>query len=179
MPDEVWCRQHTGVFNAQEIDRHLARDQQFLFAFGSDWNVRHALHLSTWYVAYALVRAASRLVSTPSVGANFGAKPAARSVATRHARVRTPRYNASMHDLRFALRTFLNTPGPILLAILAIALGIGANTAIFSVVRAVLLKPPPYAAPDRLVALFEADTAAGPPRVATSLANYEGWRDQT
>jgi putative ABC transport system permease protein len=84
-----------------------------------------------------------------------------------------------MHDLRFALRTFLKTPGPILLAIIAIALGIGANTAIFSVVRAVLLKPPPYAAPHRLVALFEADTAAGTPRVDTSLANYEEWRDRT
>ena len=84
-----------------------------------------------------------------------------------------------MHDVRFALRTFLKTPGPILLAIFAIALGIGANTAIFSVVRAVLLKPPPYAAPDRLVALFEADTAAGTPRVDTALANYEEWRDRT
>src|SRR5260370_40144620 len=84
-----------------------------------------------------------------------------------------------MNDLGFALRTFLKTPVPILLAILAIALGIGANTAIFSVVRAVLLKPLPYAAPDRLVALFEADTAAGTPRVDTSLANYEEWRDCT
>src|SRR5258707_1965454 len=84
-----------------------------------------------------------------------------------------------MHDLRFALRTFLKTPGPILLAILAIALGIGANTAIFSVVRAVLLKPPPYAAPDRLVALFEADTAAGTPPVDTSLAQHEEWAERT
>src|SRR5713226_5168033 len=84
-----------------------------------------------------------------------------------------------MHDLRFALRTFLKTPGPILLAILAIALGIGANTAIFSVVRAVLLKPPPYRAPDRLVALFESNPSAGTARVDTALANYEEWRDRT
>ena len=59
------------------------------------------------------------------------------------------------HDLRYALRTLRKSPGFTLVAVLVMALGIGATTALFTVVRSVLLKPLPFKEPDRLIRLYE------------------------
>jgi putative ABC transport system permease protein len=64
-------------------------------------------------------------------------------------------------DLRFALRTWRQNPIPALAAVLTLALGAGANTAIFSVIHAVMLKPLPYPQPDRLVQIWSVDLISG------------------
>jgi len=60
-----------------------------------------------------------------------------------------------LRDLRYAIRTLVRTPGFTVTAVLVMALGIGANVALFTVVRSVLLKPLPFREPDRLIQLYE------------------------
>jgi len=80
-------------------------------------------------------------------------------------------------DLRFTARTLRKSPGFALAAILTLALGIGANTAIFSVVNAVMLRALPFAAPDRLVWVAEKNDKLNLPYFAASVLNYLSWRE--
>ncbi|HEY7287989.1 MAG TPA: ABC transporter permease [Vicinamibacterales bacterium] len=83
-----------------------------------------------------------------------------------------------MSDLRYAVRGLLARPGFSLVAILTLALGIGANTAIFTVVNAVLLRPLPFRDPGKLVLVVERN-GPFPTTQTTSWQNYVGWRDQS
>jgi len=84
-----------------------------------------------------------------------------------------------LHDIRFGLRSLKSAPATAGIAILALALGIGANTAIFSVVNGVLLKPLPYPQPDRLVLLYASNPQAGYPRFSSSPPDFDDWRRQS
>src|SRR5712691_11617673 len=81
-----------------------------------------------------------------------------------------------LKDLRFGIRMMARSPGFTLVALITIALGIGANTAIFSVVNTVLLRPLPYADPDRLVVLWEKQGRID--QASPSLPDFVDWRQR-
>lgn len=81
-------------------------------------------------------------------------------------------------DLRYGLRMMVKNPGFTVVAVIALALGIGANSAIFSVVNTILLRPLPYKEPDRLVMVWEDASKHGYPRDTPAAANYLDWREQ-
>jgi putative ABC transport system permease protein len=83
-----------------------------------------------------------------------------------------------IQDLRYAVRMLLKRPGFTFIAILTLALGIGANTAIFSVVHTVLLRPLPFAEQERLIVAWKQDTTAGTPFIELSVAEFKDWEAQ-
>ena len=83
-----------------------------------------------------------------------------------------------IQDLRYAIRTLLRTPVFTAIAILALGLGIGANTVIFSAANAVLLRSLPYDGADRLVWIWGNNAVSGIKSEQVSFPDFHDWRDQ-
>lgn len=89
-----------------------------------------------------------------------------------------PWLESVFQDMRYGLRGLRKSTGFTTVAALTLALGVGANTAVFSVVNAVMLRPLPYADADRLVRVWQSNHRVGRPRSSVSIPNFLDWRAQ-
>jgi putative ABC transport system permease protein len=86
--------------------------------------------------------------------------------------------NNIFNEFRYAIRSLVKHPSFTAIAVITLALGIGANTAMFSVINAVLLRPLPYQQPERLVTIWEESPGRGMYQIPVSFANLSDWREQ-
>jgi putative ABC transport system permease protein len=88
-------------------------------------------------------------------------------------------FDMLMRDVRYILRSLRQTPAFTIAVVVTLAVGIGATTAIYSVVHAVLLRPLPYAQPDRLVRIWETNAPLNIPRFSASALNFLSWQERS
>ena len=139
----------------------------------------HIEMLAARHMAAGRSEAAARALAEKEFGDRETARRLCEQIGAEHARRRkwSEVLDSVRDDVRFALRSLGRAPGFAAALVLTLALGIGATTAIFSVVRGVLLRPLPYADPARLVRIWEV-SPRGETRNVVSGGNFASWRDR-
>ena len=151
-------RRWRALFQKQELERDLEDEVRFHLERETEHNLRRGMNPED-----------ARYAALKSFGPMESSKEACRDV--RGVRL----IEEFFQDLRYGKRLLAKNPGVTLIAILTLALGIGANTAIFSVVHAFLLRPLPYGDPDRLVMV---DSQQHGQSIGVSFLDYDDWRKQ-
>jgi predicted permease len=169
MPDSRWLRQAAlrlrTLFQRHRVEREL--EEEFQFHIQQRIELEIARGLSPEEARFAALRAMDGVER--------------RKEECRDMR-RVNYIDDLLRDLRYAGRNLRRSPGFTVLAVLIMALGIGANTAVFSVVNAVLLKPLSYRDPDRIVTLSASLTSREPATALSkqvSIPDFQDWHDQS
>ena len=150
-----------GLVRRRGMERRLDGEMQFHLDMLTEKNIRAGLEPTE-----------ARRVALASFGGTERFKDDARD------EYRSRLLDELGQDVRYALRVMRRNPGFAIAAALTFALGIGASTAMFSVVHGVLLRPLPYADPDRLVVLWERKLAGGSDHNVVGVPTFEAWRER-
>lgn len=159
----AWFMRLFGVFGSTRAERELSAEIESHLQLHVDDNIRAGMTPQE-----------ARRRALIALGGVEGTKEAYRD------RRGLPAFESLVRDLRYGVRTLLKTPGFALAGVVILGLGIGVNSAIFTVVNAVVLKPLPFAEPDRIMRLWQTPPQSlfATPTFVISPANFIDWEEQ-
>jgi predicted permease len=157
---QTWLR-ITALRKREQLDRDLEDEVAFHLAMREQKNQENGIDSTE-----------ARYAARRQFGSVAGVKERSREMWT------FVSLESLWQDVRYGARVLAKNPGFTLVAIVTLALGMGASTAIFSVVNSVLLRPLPFSEPDRLVRAWEANPQRGYARNVVNPLNYLDWHDQ-